>query len=449
MTAKQTTVQCPNCRQPTTIQLEQLFDVYEDPQAKQRLLSGQSNTIRCEMCSFQGTYPTVIVYHDPEKELLLSFVPPELGLPMEQQQQVVGPMITHSVNTLPQEMRKAYLLQPKTMLTYQTLIETVLEADGITKEMVQRQQDRLNLIQRLANLSAPDVMQEVAKQSDEMIDEEFFGIINQLMQNAAMSGNEGLAQRLQEVQEAIIPVTTYGAKVKAQTDALQEAMENLRGAGESLTRETLLDMIVKSDTEDHIRAYVSMIRNGMDYQFFQLLSDRIDRARGDGRKRLADLREKLLLLTQEHDLAREAQVGQAKEILETLITADDLEETLYANIASIDETFMQVMQAELQNAQQKDDQIRFNKLGEIVQILQALSTPPEMMFVDELMQAPDAAARKQLLDNNPDKVTSELTDTLMNLVAQVEQQGRADLQEQLQAVYNEVLQYNMGKAFTR
>jgi hypothetical protein len=37
---------------------------------------------RCAACGYDGLVSTPIVYHDPEKELLLTFFPPELGLPV-------------------------------------------------------------------------------------------------------------------------------------------------------------------------------------------------------------------------------------------------------------------------------------------------------------------------------------------------------------------------------
>ena len=39
----QTRTSCPRCRQPVIADVEQLFDVTSDPEAKQRLLSGAVN----------------------------------------------------------------------------------------------------------------------------------------------------------------------------------------------------------------------------------------------------------------------------------------------------------------------------------------------------------------------------------------------------------------------
>jgi hypothetical protein len=124
-----------------------------------------------------------IVYHDPAKELLLTYFPPELNMPVNEQERIIGPFITKVTNSLPQEKRKAYLLRPQTMFTLQTLVEKVLEADGITKEMLQAQQQRLNLLQRL--LGAPEnSVEEIAKQEDKLIDRDFFMIAGRLMEAA-------------------------------------------------------------------------------------------------------------------------------------------------------------------------------------------------------------------------------------------------------------------------
>ena len=57
----------------------------------------------------------------------------------------------------------------------------------------------------------------------------------------------------------------------------------------------------------------------MDYQFFQLLTDRIDRARGDGRARLIELRDKLLELTREIDQQMEKRrIAARQQLDETL-----------------------------------------------------------------------------------------------------------------------------------
>jgi hypothetical protein len=72
----QTQINCPNCKSPIMADVQQLFDVAQDPSSKSRLLSGFSNFVQCQVCGYQGALATPIVYHDPEKELLLKFDQP-------------------------------------------------------------------------------------------------------------------------------------------------------------------------------------------------------------------------------------------------------------------------------------------------------------------------------------------------------------------------------------
>ena len=158
-----TRINCPNCRQPIVADVQQLFDIGEDPSAKAKLLSGAVNFVQCPNCGYQGSLATPIVYHDPQKELLLTFVPPELGLPRDEQERLLGQLINQSVNRLKPEQRKAYLLQPQAHLTMQGLIERILEADGITREMLQSQQQKLAFLQRLLTASDTDVQGEIIR----------------------------------------------------------------------------------------------------------------------------------------------------------------------------------------------------------------------------------------------------------------------------------------------
>jgi len=53
------------------------------------------------VCGYQGRLATPVVYHDNEKELLLTFFPPELGMPLDQQEKTIGPLIKQVTDRLP------------------------------------------------------------------------------------------------------------------------------------------------------------------------------------------------------------------------------------------------------------------------------------------------------------------------------------------------------------
>ena len=444
MPTRKTQTTCPNCRQPVLVEYEQVFDTNQDSEAKNRLLSGAANLMQCPFCQYQGPYSIPIVYHDAVKELLLTFVPPELGLPRDMQERAVGPLITQIVNALPQEKRRAYLLQPKTMLTYQTLIETILEADGITKEMLQGQQQRMNLIQRLLNTPSDETLLEAIQQEDKLIDRDFFTLYSQLLANAAASGNERLARRMADVQRKVVELSSYGKEIQDQQKEVEAAIESLQELDSQLTREKLLDLVIKAPNETRVQAYVGLARGGMDYQFFQMLSDRIDRARGDGRARLAKLREQLLALTKDYDQRRESQVVQIRKFLDAMIASDNIQEVIAQNAPAIDELFLSVVDSELEAARKAGDLPRSGKLQEVLEEIEALSAPPaEVQVLNELIAIDDAGARQEVLDELPREVVSALAETLVGVMGQVEASGDDALAERVQNVYRQVLKHSM------
>jgi hypothetical protein len=305
-----TRINCPNCRQPIVADVEQLFDVGVNPSLKQTFLSGAFNVAQCPHCGYQGMLATPLVYHDPEKELLLTYFPAELGLPVNEQERVIGPMITRVTNDLPQEKRKAYLLRPQTMLTLQGMLERVLDADGITREMIQAQQQRLGLLQRLLGAS-DEMINQITAQDDAKLDGEFYGLLSRLLEAALMSGDQESARRLGELQKKLLPLTTFGRQIQEQSKEVEAAIKELQQAGQNLTREKLLELVLNAPNDIRLSAYVSLARQGMDYAFFQLLSERIERAQEADQARLVAMRERMLEMTRSIDQQIGAQVQRS------------------------------------------------------------------------------------------------------------------------------------------
>src|SRR5919109_5278052 len=235
----QTQIACPRCRQMITANIEQLFDVTQDPQAKQRLLAGVSNMARCPHCGYQGRLATPIVYHDTDKELLLTYFPPELGVPLNEQEKIIGPLIKQVMDRLPPEKRKAYLLNPTPHLTYESLIQTILSKDGITPEMLKEQQERVSLIERLLQVTSNDVRSELIKQNINLFDEQFFGLFSRLAQSAAAGGQEPVAKAMVELQKQLLEETEFGRSLKESVGELEAATKALQEVGQELTREKL------------------------------------------------------------------------------------------------------------------------------------------------------------------------------------------------------------------
>lgn len=445
----QTQIACPRCRQMISANVEQLFDVTADPQAKQRLLSGQSNHARCPHCGYQGRLATPVVYHDNEKELLLTFFPAELALPVNEQERMIGPLIKQVMERLPAEKRKGYLLKPQANLTYESMIETILGKDGVTPEMLKSQQERMGFVERLIQVTSKDVRSELIKQNSAIIDEQFFALFSRIAQSAMNSGQEQMARALIDIQTQLLEETAYGRQLKESVGELEAAQQELQDAGQSLNREKLLDFVTASKTDARVRAYVSLARAGMDYTFFQLLTERIEKASGDEKPRLEGIREKLLGFVADMDKQLEARYKQAQDFVESLLAAPDIEQAVTANLEKFTQDVVDIAQQLLRQATEKNEYERMGKLQKMIQVLQTASAPPEIAIIEQLIQLPDAATVEQALEQNPDIVTQGLLDTLTGLATQMESQPdnpeAKAMGEKLSEIYKIALKLSMKK----
>ena len=443
-----TTIPCPNCRTPIVAEITRLFDINTDPEAKEKLLSGSANYITCPVCHYQGVYPTPIVYHDPDKELLLTYFPSETHTPVPEQERILGPLIKKAVDDLPMEKRKAYLFRPQTMLTQQRLFETILQADGITPEMMKAQQEKLSLIQQLA-MATPDALPILIAQQDEKIDEQVFVLLSKLAQASSAGGDQEGAQILVNLQKALLQYSTFGKDMSEQAAETQAAVQSLQELSKTgLTRESLLDLIIRSSESDtRLTAIVTMARSGLDYQFFQLLSEKIEAAGSEDTQNLIDLREKLLKLTQEVDNALKEQTAQAQILLDELLKSGNLEKATQEALPRVNQAFADLVNHEAYAAQTADDQEKLKKLSTIIAVIQSASTSGMYIEVIEmLLQAQDEKARQEIMESAGDVIDADFMQMLSGLVSQMEGNGnQPEVVAKLKDINREVLRFSMKK----
>jgi hypothetical protein len=445
----QTQIACPRCRQMIAANIEQLFDITQDPQAKQRLLGGVSNTARCPHCGYQGRLATPIVYHDNDKELLLTFFPPELNVPLNEQERIFGPLIKQVTEKLPPEKRKGYLLKPTPNLSYESMIKLILEKDGVTPEMLKEQQDRVTLVERLLQASSNDVRSEIIKQNINLFDEQFFGLFSRLAQSAAGSGQEQIARAMIDIQRQLLDETEFGRQLKETVSEMEAAQKTLQEAGQGLTLEKLVDIVLQSPTDARLKAYVSLVRGGMDYQFFQLLTERIEKASGDEKVKFESIREKLLGFTNEMDKQLEARYKQAQELVEKILAQEDVVQAVQDSLPEITQDVVDIANQMLRQASEKNDYARMGKLQKMIEVLRQASTPPEVEFIEQLLDAPDNAALEKMLSDNKDMLNDQFMQALIGLVAQVDEasaQGNPEAQalaDKLSNVYKTALKFSM------
>ena len=417
----QTTTPCPRCGGQMIADVQQIFDVGVDPMDKERLLRGAANIAVCPSCGYQSQIALPIVYHDPEKELLLTYFPPELNMPLPEQQKVLGPMITKVVNSLPPEKKKGYLFQPRTMLTYDTLFETILEADGITKEMLNEQKYKGELIRRLLQ-TAPDSLAEVIRQEESHIDQSFFLMLNNTMDAAIQMRDKDSYEKLRALQEVLFKETAYGRELKVKADFTQKAITDLQELGDRLNRDTLLELVLNSPDDVYLQTLTGLARNGMDYEFFTKLSSRINSAEGEEKEKFTKIRTQLLDLTQRIDKALAEEKEARRKLLEEILKQDDMESAVYQAVRAIDQSFTDVVNEELAAARKAGDFMRSGKLQQLLDLIKKLYTAPEEIhMLETMLGAESEEALEALIEETPEMGSEEMK----NLVAGLIEEGKA------------------------
>jgi hypothetical protein len=435
-------IQCPQCKAPTQAALEQIIDVRNEPAAKARLLANSLNLVQCTTCGYEGQLAAPLIYHDQEKELLLIFIPSELGLKKDDQERTIGKMLNSLIDKLPAEERKGYLLQPVSMLTRQSMIERILEADGITREQIDAQRERMRLFEEMMSTPEDKLMQFVVEH-DKEIDATFLQLANLSLQS---TGDQRVQEFASQHLARALQFSTLGKEIKAQEEALRAAAESLQEAGSELTRERLLEIVIEARDEDRVAAIVSLARPGFDYAFFQLLSNRIDEAEGKEQERLNALRAQILKQTEELDEIQQERVAHASARLQALAGAEDLDQELQQTLPYIDDLFISVLQASLQAAQERDDKETIAKLQEIDNRLSDIiraSLPPGLLLVQKLLETQEPDKAREMLEASVENIDEEFLGGLTSAIQRVEAANEKEKVEELKELYRLALRLSM------
>jgi hypothetical protein len=423
---------CPVCGAPIQAEMYNLVDVGVEPELKGKLLRGRINVARCSNCGSEGVIAAPILYHDASKELLLAFIPAETQLNDQEQQRIIGNLTNVVMSYLPPEERKGYLLVPKVLLSYQGLLETILQAEGITPEIMATQRARMELLDRLwqAMPNEADLRAKVAE-VDAQLDFEFFAVLGAYIEAARQDGQEDRARALEGLRERLLELSTYGRQLAAQ-------MLSQPADRPPLSPEELLAKILGASSEEELKGLVAWYRSAVDYRFFQLLTERMEAAEREGQAeqagRLRELRERLLQVTDQLDQEAEAALKHATELLRQLLDAEDAEAMVRQRLGEYDDAFFIVLGANLQAAQaagREDAHQRLQELGNLVLQVAQEKLPPPVRLIRLLLAAPDDAAVPELLQENESAVDEHLVALMRDLAGEVEEEETASRLRQL------------------
>ena len=446
---------CPNCGQPMVAEIFQVIDANKEFQLKEILLAGGLNFAQCQLCGFQGQLPIPLVYHDKEKELLLTFSPPDTNKTMEEKETALAPLLKQVIDNLEPQDRKGYLFQPQAMLTMNNLVKNVLLADGITDEMIQAQQEKMKLLDTLFNQDGEKLKKTVIE-NNENIDREFFAIFAEIAQRIISSRDEKSIEKIKAVQDVLMAETDIGKEILSETREIQAATQSLEALGENLTRVSLLELVISAPNLERVKAFAGLVRPAMDYEFFQNFTERIEAAGESDRKDLVEKRNLMLKMTQEIDEQLQQKVLEATETIDRIIDNKSIEEGLMKNIGLVDQLFVQALSGEINQAEESKNEERKEKLIELFQIIQEMSTPPELKKVEELVALSDDSSKLETaLDEIDPELSEKIIGYLTSIISNYEEQAVNEEAENLdqlnetlaslKMVFNELLRKSMKR----
>jgi len=437
-------VTCPSCNNRFVSPVLSIVDVGQAPEAKTMLIAGRLNVAVCPQCGHAGMLSIPLVYHDPDKELLFTYLPAELGLPDDEQQRIIGDLTNRVMSSLPPEGRKGYLLRPRSFLRLEGMVEAVLQADGITPEMLEAQMAKVGLLDRLLRAQSEDSRRAIVQDSSEQLDYEFFQLLTLNIERAQANAQDEAVRQLLELRGQLLEWTATGREVAAREDAIREL-------GSEISREELLEKLVEATEAGEkikVDTMVAFARPVIDYVFYQQLTERIEAEEENGNAEQADrlrsLRERVLDLTAEVDAEIQRAREQANKLLEQVLDSDDVEASVRSHIGQIDELFLDALAQNLQSADQQDNADRVQKLkllGDLLMRLIQESQPPEVQFINSLLTAEYPDGTQALLEANRERLDDRMLEFMELIENDLSESGRveparrlADIREQADSV---------------
>ncbi len=403
-------------QQPVTAQV---IDVGRDPKLKTALLQGRLQNL---------TAP--FMYHDPSKQIAYVLMPMELNIRDMEQQRIIGQMTQAVMRSLPEGAPRGYLLQPKMFFSFQSLVEAILEQDGITPDMLKEQQARTDLIREWMRASDEEILRKSVRENDAKVDANLLDFLAANIEASVEAGREQSANALGGLQRVLIEETTYGKTLGVRLAAMEALRQNP-------TREVLIEELVKAVDDETRESLIAMGRSLIDYLFFQMVTSRIDSASGEEKEKLVVLRKQVQDIRDKIDAASRAIMEEKAELINQIISSNKPEEVARANEQEIDDVFMSMLQANMQDAQQRHDEELLKALVIVYQIAMKINAerqPPEIQMINALLTAKYPDESKRMLEEMAKSIDDRFIQMMVQVADQLAQEDRTDLGAKLTQV---------------
>ena len=433
---QQVPVRCFACGTSFHAEARRIIDVGEHPGLTTLFLTDQLNVAVCPTCGTEFPLAVPIVYHDPDREFLGVYIPPEAEVTELQQHQQVGELTNALINRIPPERRKAYLLQPRQFLTLESMKQAIMEMEGLSREMIEEHRQRAQLLERMVEaLDVPERLQAIVAANEERIDEVLFDMISRSIEFASAHGASQLAQQFERLYDALMEMSYVGRRLRAQ----QEIMAKFGERG--LTREDVLEQLVNVTDDAVIEAWVMAARPLMDYFFFQMLTDRIERAerRRDQTtaQRLKALRERVLEIQRREEAALQEAVEEAEQLLKEAMESEDPKAVLQAHKEKLTSLFLSLLISHMQEAEEEGNFTLFRRLREINRFIAEIieeEMPPDVRLVYRLLRSEYPQETREVLQEYREHLSPKVLETIEEMAQTFRERGEESIAKHLENV---------------
>lgn len=305
------TILCPKCGTESDVVIQDIVNG-QDLVAKTAFLEERLNEALCVRCHTNITPTVPILYYDLEKETAFVLAPPESSLAAATQDETIQALTNVLINDLPAGQRKPYLFTPTRFDSFERMVDAILEAEGITAEVRQRQAEKAQLIEIF--LTSPDeaTFQHNIEQYDAELDYDFFELFTGYIQSAQMTGDESKAQMLFALREHLAKSSSQGQLAVAQLDAQMSAEVAKR-------QEQLLEQLREARNNEQRERLIADNYELLDLTFFEQVAAKIDQAAHAGDSVTANslkaLRSNILFLKTEYEKKTKAALEKGEELL--------------------------------------------------------------------------------------------------------------------------------------
>ncbi len=420
---------CPNCRTQFQTPVYQLVDAGRQPELKQALIAGRLNVAVCPNCGAGGLLATPLIYHDPAKQIFWALFPQEVQASPEEQEKFIGALQQIVLRSLPADQPKGYLLNPRRFITFNSLLEALLEAEGIPRAAIEAQRKRTELLARLLQADEDEAaFNKIVEEHKADFDYEFFVTLAAYLEASEAENDQDSLERFTRLRDRLLKATGFDQQLAPGDEpGLDEAIDALLNADEARLEETIAEY-----------------RPVIDYDFYAALTSRADQARAAGdiatAERIEARRARILETTERMDRQAQELFESAANTLRDVLQAPDLATALRERRDQLGEAFLLVVAANKEAAQRANQPDIVAKLNDIerltVEVVQE-SLSPEDRFISQLLNAESPQEATRLLRQNAAMINPDVVKRINELAAETEQNGRKDLADRLRQLGRE------------